>query len=306
MTTRDPEQMEEALGEVYGELSFGRVAEELELRQHALVDDLVTWSSAYLGTNVRVGTEGVGGYLVARICAGAYALSSRDGDHPVGLGQSVLLRPDAPLWCRVDHAQIESAELAATEIEDARERFLPYADPVNEGPGAVLVDPQAAAYWWACMSHYLTLMRSPQLYQHDLLRETARENLLAASLVAFGLSEPPADRVAAESIVKRAELYVDDHLAEPLTVPAIAAAVAVSVRSLQQAFRRARESTPNDYLRRARLSAARHDLLTSDPGRVTVAAIARRWGFLNPGRFAARYHDEFDRRPGDDLRHADR
>ncbi|WP_416393246.1 MULTISPECIES: helix-turn-helix transcriptional regulator [unclassified Curtobacterium] len=57
--------------------------------------------------------------------------------------------------------------------------------------------------------------------------------------------------------------------ARPWTFGELAASVPTSVRSLQEGFRRALDTTPMAYLRRLRLERAREDLLTARPGSVT-------------------------------------
>lgn len=54
-------------------------------------------------------------------------------------------------------------------------------------------------------------------------------------------------------------------------------------------FRRAVDTTPTEYLRRVRLSGAHHELRVGTA--VSVADVARRWGFSSASRFA-RYHRE--------------
>ncbi|GAB2603663.1 hypothetical protein GCM10009696_06460 [Kocuria himachalensis] len=56
------------------------------------------------------------------------------------------------------------------------------------------------------------------------------------------------------------------------------------------------------HLRAARPDAARADLMTADPTRTTVAAMAARWGFANPGRFAAAYQQAYGETPAATLR----
>jgi AraC-like DNA-binding protein len=52
--------------------------------------------------------------------------------------------------------------------------------------------------------------------------------------------------------------------------------------------------TPGQYLRRVRLAGAHADLAAGDPtAGDTVAAIAARWGFTHPGRFAAAYRTAY-------------
>ncbi len=98
---------------------------------------------------------------------------------------------------------------------------------------------------------------------------------------------PRTIRVAAEIIEAEAHL--------PLTVAAIAAGCHVSVRSLQQDFRRYMGMSPMGYLREVRLRRAHQSLLESDPSTTSVASVAYHWGFTNLGRFAAahtaRYHE---------------
>jgi len=61
----------------------------------------------------------------------------------------------------------------------------------------------------------------------------------------------------------------------------------ISVRTLQEEFRRHLGMSPMAYLRTARLRHAHRDLRSANPTHVTVASIAHRWGFSHLGRFAA-------------------
>ncbi|WP_197680271.1 helix-turn-helix domain-containing protein [Microlunatus soli] len=57
------------------------------------------------------------------------------------------------------------------------------------------------------------------------------------------------------------------------------------------------------YLRRVRLDHARRNLQAADPTQgETVKAIAARWGFPRPDRFAARYQEAFGVPPSHTLR----
>jgi AraC-like DNA-binding protein len=88
--------------------------------------------------------------------------------------------------------------------------------------------------------------------------------------------------------VKRA---IDAMLADPahpFTTFDLAAIAGVGHRALQEGFRQHVGVSPMAYLRRLRLECAREHLRLRPPG-VTVAEVARRCGFTNPGRFAAAY-----------------
>ena len=62
-------------------------------------------------------------------------------------------------------------------------------------------------------------------------------------------------------------------------------------------------ATPTAYLRRVRLARAHDDLLAAEPGDgTTVTAVAARWGYARPHRFAAAYRQVYGRAPGEVLR----
>lgn len=102
--------------------------------------------------------------------------------------------------------------------------------------------------------------------------------------------------------VRRAMELIEAHAAEPLTVEDIAEAVGVSVRALQDGFRRHADTTPLSYLRDVRMARVRAELSASDPGTTTVTEIACRWGFFHTGRFSVAYRQRFGESPSHTLR----
>lgn len=97
--------------------------------------------------------------------------------------------------------------------------------------------------------------------------------------------------------------FIEAHAADRPSVPAIAAACGVSQRGLQDVFARTLDSTPHRFLRDHRLDRVRQELLRGD-GAEGVAALGRRWGFTNAGRFAAAYRERFGEDPGATVRAA--
>jgi len=95
--------------------------------------------------------------------------------------------------------------------------------------------------------------------------------------------------------------YIEAHAQDRPSVPDIAAACGLSQRGLQDVFARTLGTTPNRFLRDHRLDCVRRELLRA-PGDDGVTPIARRWGFTNPGRFAAAYRDRFGEDPAATLR----
>ncbi|GEL20378.1 AraC family transcriptional regulator [Pseudonocardia asaccharolytica] len=86
------------------------------------------------------------------------------------------------------------------------------------------------------------------------------------------------------------------------TVIELAKACGVSVRGLEEGFRRYVGVSPHAYQRDRRLDRAHADLLAAHPGQTSVAVIARRWGFPHAGRFAHIYRRRFGVAPSATLR----
>ena len=102
------------------------------------------------------------------------------------------------------------------------------------------------------------------------------------------------ERLAAPRTFRKAVEIIEEEAHLPLTVSSIAARCGVSVRSLQQDFRRHMGASPMAYLREVRLRRAHQSLLESDPSTTSVASIAYHWGFTNLGRFAAAHTARYD------------
>ncbi|GHE93894.1 hypothetical protein GCM10018785_69510 [Streptomyces longispororuber] len=150
------------------------------------------------------------------------------------------------------------------------------------------------------------VLADPALADQPLVASTAAQHLAATVLATFpntALEDPRAvDRNDARpTVLRRALAYIDDHAGEPVTVADIAAAAHITVRALQYAFRRHLDTTPLAHLRRVRLAHAHDDLVAADPRHTTVTAVAARWGFHHPGRFAAQYRAAYRRHPHQTL-----
>lgn len=106
-------------------------------------------------------------------------------------------------------------------------------------------------------------------------------------------------RDATQSVVRLAQRVIEDRAGDDLTMSDIARECHVTPRALQYAFRRHLDCTPHAYLRQVRLDLV-HQVLRD--GSVTnVGDAAARFGFFNPGRFAAEYRLVFGENPGQTL-----
>ena len=91
----------------------------------------------------------------------------------------------------------------------------------------------------------------------------------------------------------------------PLTTSTLALQCHVSVRTLQEGFRRHVGMSPMAYLRQVRLARAHDELVASDADVTTATVIAYNWGFWNYGRFAAAYRRRYGCTPSETLRATD-
>ncbi|OBC10542.1 hypothetical protein A5784_36605 [Mycobacterium sp. 852013-50091_SCH5140682] len=136
---------------------------------------------------------------------------------------------------------------------------------------------------------------NPQLHGNPLLAGMLEQHVAAVLLATLpndSVVEPSAQdrRDSTPVLLRRAIAFIDDNAHTDISLSDIAAAVYVTPRALQYLFRRHRDCTPMEYLRRVRLYHAHLDLLAADETTM-VGEVARRWGFGHAGRFAA-YHRE--------------
>lgn len=138
------------------------------------------------------------------------------------------------------------------------------------------------------------------ILRRPVVTEPLRHAVLDALLLAVEhpyraeLRRPVGGRIGHRP-VRAAVEAVHEHPELPHTPASLARLTGVSVRTLQDAFRRQLDSTPMAYLREVRLARVHDDLMA---GRfATVAEVAYRWGFTHLGRFAAAYRARYGLAP---------
>jgi AraC-like DNA-binding protein len=139
-----------------------------------------------------------------------------------------------------------------------------------------------------------------------LVVATATRLLVATALATFpnnALTDPTTQdqHDSSPATLHRAVTFIDEHAHQDITLADIAAAAHVTIRAVQLAFRRHLNTTPTRYLRRVRLDHAHHQLVSGDPERDTVTAVAYRWGFTSSSRFASYYRTAYGVSPSSTL-----
>ncbi|HKY82583.1 MAG TPA: AraC family transcriptional regulator [Sphingobium sp.] len=109
-------------------------------------------------------------------------------------------------------------------------------------------------------------------------------------------------RVRVSAPIAKAAKWITDNAADPMTPEDIASACGLSVRALQDGFRRFHNQTPLEFLRNVRLEKARAALIKADCTTGSVTTIAFESGFQHLGRFASLYKDRYGESPSETLR----
>lgn len=125
----------------------------------------------------------------------------------------------------------------------------------------------------------------------------AAVDLLRSALTGLGTS-PALGSVTREALRRIVQDYIHRHLGDPgLSVESVAKAHQISVRHLAVVF--GSDSTPGEYIRKARLQKVFDDLVNPDLEAMTASQIAYRWGFTNYPTLTRAFRREFEIAPNE-------
>lgn len=231
----------------------------------------------------------------ATLTAGREQIEVRDGG-------TVLIPPGAHCDTRWNACHSVNVKLSAQLLQEDAVAVGAADRPVELGFGLALS--AATNGHWTTLTQFVwnVGLTNPHLATSPLLsRELVR--LLNTAVLSCFPNSTLADRdqharSATPDAVRRATAFIDAHVGEPIGLLEIAAAAGLGSRALQAAFRRHLDTTPLSYLREARMDHAHRELLEARPGDGrTVASVASRWGFSQPGRFAREHQRRYGSLP---------
>jgi AraC family transcriptional regulator, ethanolamine operon transcriptional activator len=105
-----------------------------------------------------------------------------------------------------------------------------------------------------------------------------------------------------QRLARRAEGYMLAHLRQPIVIENLCEEMGVSERALRYAFHDHFGASPLAYFKMQRLNAIRRHIAGMPPGTARVQEIARQWGIVHQGNFAADYRRLFGESPSDTAR----
>lgn len=303
----DPTAAEELIRSVYGRVRLS-APREAPLRVRLSRIDVgcfsatEVWLSAQADAWVTGHDELVVGTLVSGAVRVGHGAALGPGD--VSLGNF----PGADYYCHSADVHARAIHLPIALLVAAAGRPVREEGVHLRFPSSRPVDDMARARWHSASEYARDVLAQPGPPPTPLVIASVARLLAATALSVFPHvfeAEPDSEvspGAGGSAVLRRAMAYIGEHHADAdLTIADIALAARATPRTVQYVFRHHLDMTPMAYLRRVRLARAHEDLRRSDPASTTVSAIAARWGFLHPGRFASYYEQAYSRAPSATL-----
>jgi AraC-like DNA-binding protein len=241
--------------------------------------------------------------------SGAVESTHRGSSLIAGPGTAVLYRPEgdaASLWAA--GSRLLSVRIDRCVVEDALSDSLGRQLTSQIDFTSCISTRSASTHSWINMLSLFAdqLFRVDSVLSQPMVGLPFVDSLVCGLLLAadhpYRSAVTGKTQVVGSRAIRAAVQIIEEEAHLPLTVSSIAARCLVSVRSLQQDFRRYMDISPMAYLRNVRLRRAHQCLLETDPSVTSVASVAYNWGFTNLGRFAAVHTARYDEPPAATLR----
>jgi AraC-like DNA-binding protein len=269
---------------------------------------LTLGQSRFGGRTSVVATE-LAGYHVTLPTSGR-ALTRQAGREVVASPQTAaVFRPGRPVYSLHDASSAEldiKIESSALEAELSVLLGREVQGPIDLPPTMNLTEGPGQSFRRMVCLLRDELPDNSSLIRQPLIAGQIHQSVLNALLLCLPhryhdeLTAPA--RPGAPRAIRRAMSAIQEEPERPFTASDLARIAGLSVRSLQEGFRRHVGCAPMAYLQQVRLGRVHEALRRADPSRVTVAAVAHRWGFAHLGRFASSYRTRFGQAPSETLR----
>lgn len=311
LDTHDLGKAEQILGQTYAAVRIGRTASganHIRISRRSLGP--LTIDEAEAGCEFSYDSESPEKIYLCRVRSGLVeeripgaATNSVGAEEVLALGAL-----DVPFTGRVSHARCD----IVTVDRGLFDRVATMGNGHRPGP-IRLTDSRAVS---AAAGRQLVravdyvrdgLLTDPAPSGAMLIASTAMQHLAVTMLAAFpnnALLDPTIEdrHDTTPALLRRAIAFIEEHADSDIGIADVARATYVTPRAIQLMFRRHRDCTPMEYLRRVRLHYAHQDLLAADRAHSTVTQIAARWGFAHTGRFAVYYRQVYGQSPHTTLR----
>lgn len=222
---------------------------------------------------------------------------------------AAVLNPDEP-WCFADWSEtLMSVRICRADLEDDLAAIMGRRvdRPIVFGESLDLRDGPGHEFGQILQNVPGALGKSSRTaHLHPVIAARLGALLRSAMLIAFphNYSDQMCEERAHTRIPRSIRGVIDafEHDPMQLRTAADAARIAhLSLRALECGFERYVGVSPTAYARQVRMARVRKDLVDGDRENDTVSAIAHRWGFGHPGRFAHSYKERYGESPSRTL-----
>ncbi len=93
------------------------------------------------------------------------------------------------------------------------------------------------------------------------------------------------------------------NITESVTIEQLVKELGISGRQLHDRFKESYGLSPKKYLQNLRLNAVRKELLSTDPGSVSISKVAFKYGFTHMSHFSGLYQTMFGEKPSSTILH---
>lgn len=303
-TTADPQTVTDLFAGLGVRFAFDTAGPELPYRESRAGDEDLSVARLTMGQGFSTwgDTEVFG---VADVHGPRYDWHTGDEDGTVGA--PVLFRPGHPALVVAGPLAATNVYVSPARLQEVAETVYDTGEPVAFGSSSP-TSARLGGLWSSLVRTAVSAVDSGT-FAEPLVRADLSRHLAVGLLECFPLLGDSHERTLSMAAQARryriARQFLDDHAHLPVTVEDAARAAGTTTPALVRAFRanHAAGTTPAAYLRRARLAGAHAELLAADPARGdTVRAVAARWGFAHPGRFARAYREAYGVAPSATLR----
>jgi AraC-like DNA-binding protein len=313
LVTQDMELLEDLVRQLYGD-HVGRFRCDDPARidgqiRSVTAGELGAGQLRYGGVSYQAEVDPVAMPIAMAVTQGCGRIGTARDEVSFGRGGAFLISPDRPMTSAFDDAEYAALQVPQAVVSElARERTgMPPGRLRFEGMAPISAE---AERMFARTAEFICgqLVPSETTQVSALVVQEMTRLAAAVMLETFPNTTMTVPYLrgpgwVAPAAVRRAAAFIEAHADQPLTMDQIAAAAGVTGRALQYAFRRTFNLTPTGYLRRIRLDRARKELHAADPAAgVTVAEVARRWGWASQAQFAQAYRQRFEETPAAALR----
>lgn len=240
------------------------------------------------------------------VVSGHFTYSGRGGDilgspaHATFVGFETIAEVRASDWVDAVSATIAAETLtAANHALTGRDdpglpTFAPVADMTLPGMSALFRTVQRVQSWTRDQDRPVDLL-------FPLIREVMSYQLLSS----WPKAAPPRQAAGADVPSRRLGIaidYIEENLSKTIVLSDVAAAASMSVRSLQDKFKKELGRTPVQFIVDRRLECVHRDLIAGPKAAWSIARIARHWGFAHMGDFGQRYRRAYGCTPSETRR----